>query len=183
MAKPGRPSVSEEDVEAVSALLDTDRRLTVRELALEIGLSHMTVFRIVKKHHHFLENNLRPALRRKCPDFLQILPIILHDNALAHMAHPVADLYLRSGWKILFPPLHSPDLSPCDYDLIPKLKEPHRDIQFQTVPDILQTVGRSVTNIDRTGTAIGIRCLPHRWQRVVDNAGDYIEEHYKTHME
>ena len=45
----GRPSVSEENVEAISALLDTDRRLTVRELALEIGLAHMTVFRIVKK--------------------------------------------------------------------------------------------------------------------------------------
>ena len=50
MARPGHPSVSEEDVEAVSALLDTDRRLTVHDLALEIGLSHMTVFRIVRKH-------------------------------------------------------------------------------------------------------------------------------------
>ena len=49
MARPSRSSVSEEDMEAVSALLDTNRRLTVRELALEIGLSHMTVFRIVKK--------------------------------------------------------------------------------------------------------------------------------------
>ena len=49
MARPGRPSVSEEDMETVSALLDTDRQLTVRELALEIVLSHMTVFRIVKK--------------------------------------------------------------------------------------------------------------------------------------
>ena len=49
MARPGRPSDSDEDVEAVSTLLDTDRRLTVRELALEIELSHMTVFRIVKK--------------------------------------------------------------------------------------------------------------------------------------
>ena len=62
MAKPGHPSVSEEDVEAVSALLDTDRRLTVHELALEIGLWHMTVFCVVKKPHNFLENNLRPAL-------------------------------------------------------------------------------------------------------------------------
>ena len=43
MARAGRPSVSEEDVEAASALLDTNRRLTVRELALEIGLLHMTV--------------------------------------------------------------------------------------------------------------------------------------------
>ena len=49
MARPGRPSVSEEDVEAVSTLLDTNRRLAVRELALEIGLSHMTVFRIDRR--------------------------------------------------------------------------------------------------------------------------------------
>ena len=38
MVRPGRPSVSEEDLEADSALLDTDRRLTVHELSLEIGL-------------------------------------------------------------------------------------------------------------------------------------------------
>ena len=47
MARPGHPRVSKEDVEA---LLDTNRRLTVRELTLEIGLPHMTVFHIVKKH-------------------------------------------------------------------------------------------------------------------------------------
>ena len=93
---------------------------------------------------HFLENNLRPALRRKRPHFLQIPPIILQDNARAHTAHPVADLYRRWRWEVLFHPPHSPDLSPCDYDLIPKLKEPLRDIRFQTVPDILRAVGRSV---------------------------------------
>ena len=49
MTRPGHPSVSEEDVKTVSTLLDTDRRLTVRELVLEIRLSHMTVFRIAKK--------------------------------------------------------------------------------------------------------------------------------------
>ncbi|PSN31068.1 hypothetical protein C0J52_24188 [Blattella germanica] len=43
MPRPDRPSVSEEDVEHLSAQLDIDRRQTVRELALEIGLSHMTV--------------------------------------------------------------------------------------------------------------------------------------------
>ena len=124
---------------------------------------------------HFLENNLRPALRRTHPHFLQNPPIILQENVRAHMAHPVADLYRRWGWEVLFHPSHSPDLSPCDYDLIPKLKEPLRDIRFQTVPDILWAVGRSVRNIDRTGTATGIRRLLHRWQRVVDNAGGYIE--------
>ena len=130
---------------------------------------------------HFLKNNPRPALRRKHPHFLQNPPIILQDNARSHTGHSVADLYRRWGWEVLFHPLHSPDLSPCDYDLISKLKEPLRDIRFQTVPDILRAVGRSARNIDRTGTATGIRCLPHRWQQVVDNAGDYIEGLYKFH--
>ena len=113
---------------------------------------------------HFLENNLRPALRRKCPHFLQNLRIILQDNAWVHTAHPLADLYGCWGWEVLFHPPHSPDISPCDYNLIPKLKEPLHDIRFQTAPDILLAVGRSVRNIDRTGTATGIRRLPHRWQ-------------------
>ena len=54
-------------------------------------------------------------------------------------------------------------------------KEINKENLFQVVPDVLRAVGRSVRNIDRTGTATGIRRLPHRWQRVVDNAGDYIE--------
>ena len=72
------------------------------------------------------------------------------------MAQPVADLYHRWGWEVLFHPPHSPDLSPCDYDLILKMKEPLSDIRFLTVPDILRAVGWSVRNIDRTGIATGI---------------------------
>ena len=54
-------------------------------------------------------------------------------------------------------------LSPCDFDLIPKMKEP------------LQAVDSSIRTINTTGAAKGILRLPHRWQRVVHNAGDYIE--------
>ena len=61
--------------------------------------------------------------------------------------------------------------SPCDFDFIPMMKEPLRGIRFRTVPEILQAVDRSIT----TGAAKGILRLPHRWQRVVHNAGDYIE--------
>ncbi|KAJ4448330.1 hypothetical protein ANN_10345 [Periplaneta americana] len=56
-----------------------------------------------------------------------------------------------------------------------KMKEPLRDVRFRTVADILQAVGRSIRNINSTGAATGILRLPHRWQRVVDNAGYYIE--------
>jgi len=60
-------------------------------------------------------------------------------------------------------------------DLIPKMKEPLRGIRFRTVPEILQAVDRSIRTMNTTGAAKGILRLPHRWQRVVHNAGDYIE--------
>ena len=42
-------------------------------------------------------------------------------------------------------------------------------------PEILQAVDRSIRTINTTGAAKGILRLPHRWQRVLHNAGDYIE--------
>ena len=66
-------------------------------------------------------------------------------------------------------------LSPCDFDLIPKMKEPLRGFRFRTVPEILQAVDRSILTINTTDAAEGILRLPHRWQRVVNSAGDYTE--------
>ena len=58
------------------------------------------------------------------------------------------------------------------------MKEPLRGIRFRTVPEILQAVDRSIRTINTTGTAKGILRLPHLWQRVVHNAGDYTERQY-----
>jgi len=55
------------------------------------------------------------------------------------------------------------------------MKEPLRGIRFRTVPEILQAVDRSIRTINTTGAAKGILRLPRLWQRVVHNAGDYIE--------
>jgi len=58
------------------------------------------------------------------------------------------------------------------------MKEPLCGIRFRSVPEILQAVDRSIRTINTRGPAKGILRLPHRWQRVVDNAGDYIEGQY-----
>ena len=47
-------------------------------------------------------------------------------------------------------------ISPCDFDLFPKMKEPLRGIRFITVPEILQAVDRSIRTINTTGAAKGI---------------------------
>ena len=55
------------------------------------------------------------------------------------------------------------------------MMEPIRGIRFRTVPEILQAVDCSTRTINTTGAAKGILRIPHRWQRVVHNAGDYTE--------
>jgi len=115
------------------------------------------------------------SFEKKRRHFLQKTPIVLQDNARPHAAQAVADLFDRWGCEVLYHPPYSQDLSPCDCDLIPKMKEPLCGIRFRTLPEILQAVDRSIQTIHTTGAANGILRLPHRWQRVVHNAGDYTE--------
>ncbi|GFX68199.1 uncharacterized protein TNCV_1807551 [Trichonephila clavipes] len=73
---------------------------------------------------------------------------------------------------------HPPDISPCDFDLIPKNKEPIRDWWFAAREDIANAVRQQVTQFTHDAAnaeADGIQCLPHRWQHAVTVAGDYIE--------
>ena len=55
------------------------------------------------------------------------------------------------------------------------MKELLRGFRFRTVPEILQAVDRFIRTINTTGAAKVTLRLPHRWQRVVHNAGDYTE--------
>ena len=48
MLRSGHPPVSDEDVQTVSALVEADRNVTIRELAQDIGLALATLHRILK---------------------------------------------------------------------------------------------------------------------------------------
>ena len=69
-----------------------------------------------------LRDNLRPAIRKKRPQLLQEGVILLHDNALPHVAQIVKDQLASWGWESLDHPPYSPDLSPCDFFLFGRLK-------------------------------------------------------------
>jgi len=125
---------------------------------------------------NFLEHHLRRALWKKRPHFLgENTLIILHDNTWPHVADVVNQLLARWQWEVPYHPPYSPDISPCDFDLIPKVKEPLRGRRFKTIPDIIDAVGRSVRTIKKTGADKGIMRLPHRWECVLHNVGEYID--------
>ncbi|GFU47653.1 uncharacterized protein TNCV_3878451 [Trichonephila clavipes] len=68
--------------------------------------------------------------------------------------------------------------SPCDFDIISKIKEKIRGRHFATREDIADDVHQQVTRFTHgaaNAEVDGIQRLPHRWQRVVTVAGDYIE--------
>ena len=48
---------------------------------------------------------------------------LLHDNAPAHKSGMVQEYLKESGLNVLDHPAYSPDLSPCDFWLFPRLKE------------------------------------------------------------
>ncbi|KAJ4439571.1 hypothetical protein ANN_07698 [Periplaneta americana] len=146
----GRPRVEDNTVQLLASLLDADRRWTARELAAEVG--------------HYL----RPALRRKRHLVVQN-PIILHDNARSHTAAAIKDLLRHWQWEILEHPPYSPDMSPCDYDLFTKVKEPLRGTRYNTRDEFIHAVGRSIRNINKDGRIDCVRRLPNIWQKAIRN--------------
>jgi hypothetical protein len=77
--------------------------------------------------------------------------------------HMQQEFLKRLGWEVLYHPPYSPDISPHDYDLIPKMKAPLQGIRFCTVNDVLQATDRSLCNLQRLGALNGIQRLPHQW--------------------
>ncbi|GFV37766.1 uncharacterized protein TNCV_3040241 [Trichonephila clavipes] len=72
----------------------------------------------------------------------------------------------------------SQDLSPCDFDLIPTIKEHFVAFASKLLQRVFQncdSIDQSIRTINRTYAARDVLRLPHRWKRVILNAGDYIE--------
>jgi hypothetical protein len=84
-------------------------------------------------------NHLHPTLRGKRQHLLATNPIILHDNTKAHTAH-----CSRCQWspsplvmEILEHLPYSLDMSPCNYDLFAKMKEPLWGARYTTREELL----------------------------------------------
>ncbi|KAJ4430699.1 hypothetical protein ANN_19290 [Periplaneta americana] len=185
----GRPRMEGNTVQLLASLMDADRRWTarssrpkkVRPTQSAVKVMFIVVYDIagVILHHtvpprqtaiadyycRFLQHHLRPALRRKRRHLVVQNPIILHDNARSHTAAAVKDLLRRWQWEILEHPPYSPDMSPCDYDLFTKVKEPLRGTRYNTRDELICAIGWSIQNINKDGRANCVRRLPNICQK------------------
>ena len=64
------------------------------------------------------------------------------------------------GTELHHPP-YSPDMSPYDYDIFAKVKEPLRGTQYNTREELTLAIGRAIRNINKDRRADGVRGLPN----------------------
>ena len=115
------------------------------------SLWQMLLKKIVVLHvKNFLEpreQKLHMTMHKNRPQLLMARPLILHDNAHPHITDVVTKKLGDYGWEVLPHALYSPDMSPPDFDLFPKLKDGTQAIQHKNKSCVLD----------------GIIMLPKRW--------------------
>ena len=114
-------------------------------------------------------------MHRNRPDLLEDGLLILHDNACPHLVKVVTDLLSMYEWEVLPHPPYSPDMSPPDFDLFPKMKQPMHGHHFSSLEEVSEAVTPAIRGLNKSGTLNGTANLPRCWDAVIEKQGDYIE--------
>jgi hypothetical protein len=77
--------------------------------------------------------------------------------------------------QVLPHPPYSPEMSPPDFDLFPKLKKPLRGKRFRSVEEVSNEVTRVIRRINNEGVLTGTQVSPKRWTAVIKHNAHYIE--------
>jgi histone-lysine N-methyltransferase SETMAR len=91
-------------------------------------------------YRKFLQDVLRLKIRQKRSATFTAGVLILHDNAQPHASGAVSEILKKYGWQVLPHLPYSPDMSPPDFDLFPKLKKPLHGKRFRGIEEVSNEV-------------------------------------------
>ena len=114
---------------------------------------------------------LHKKMHKNGLDLLGDGPLVLHDNACPHLGKVVTDSLSKYGWEMLLHAPYSPDMSPPNFDLFHKLKEPMRGHRFPSLQEDSAAVTRAIRGLNKSGTLNGTANLPKCWDVVIDSRG------------
>jgi histone-lysine N-methyltransferase SETMAR len=160
MMRGGRPKSirTEVNVAAVTAdLVKNDRRITSRMIAEPLNTPKTVVLRILTE------------------DFCSLEFLLLHDNAPAHKAASVCQFLTPKNVTTLYHPPYSPDLSPPDYFLFPKLKMKLKVLHFADVAEIQEAVTDELKKAQKEEFSATFQKLYDRAKAYIYANGAYFE--------
>jgi len=70
-------------------------------------------------------------------------------NACPHASGAVSVILEKYGWQVLSYPPYSPDISPPDFDLFPKLKKPLCGKHFRSIEEVSNQTHQQQRRLDR----------------------------------
>ena len=100
---------------------------------------------INKEYYIEVQRRLRDAVRTKRPRFWTSGDWLLHhDNALAHSLNLVQQFSAKHKIVQLRQPPYSPDIAPCDFCILPKLKMALKGRRFDEIETIQSNATREL---------------------------------------
>lgn len=100
--------------------------------------------------------------------------LFLQDNARPHISNSTMQKIKELGWQPLPHPAYSPDLSPSDYHLFRSLEHFLRGKEFFEHSEVEKALKEFFSSKNKEFYARGIESLPERWEKVIENNGDYF---------
>lgn len=122
-------------------------------------------------------DRLRQALNKKRPALLNRKGIILHgDNARPHVAKITHEKITEFGWELLPHPPYSPDIAPSDFHLFRSMQHFLKGREFKDKGAIEKALEDFFGSKNEKFFRDGIECLPQRWEKIINNDGNYFIE-------
>ena len=117
---------------------------------------------------------LRESVRRKRPELGRNGWILHQDNAPAHNALSVKQFLANKNITVLEHPPYSPDLTPCDFHLFPKIKSVLKGTHFVSA-DVKETTAENLNSPTEHELRNCFEDWHHRMQLCVNSEGNYFE--------
>ena len=130
---------------------------------------------INKEYYVEVLKRLRDAVRRKRPCFWSSGDWVLHhDIAPIHSSNLVQQFLAKHKDVQLRQPPYSPDIAPCDFWMLPKLKIALKRKRFDNIEMIQSDATRELKAILKSAFEDCFKMWKLRWERVVQSNGDYF---------
>jgi len=119
---------------------------------------------------------LRENVRRKRPQKWQNQNVINHhDNVPTHRPFKILQFFGQGQHASDPPSRYSPDLVPCDFFLLPKLKLRVKGRRFDTTEEIQEESQRVLDTIPGRDFQGCFQAWQKRWDRCIRAKGEYFE--------
>ena len=159
----GRPTrcTTPETAARIQELVRQDRRLTIRDIAEEVEVGYGTCQRV-----------LTEELGMHCVAAKFVPWILTADQKQQRVAHQ----FLVKNKIVVIPhPPHSPDLTPCDFFLFPKMKLKLKGRRFDTIMEIQVEMQKVLHTLTEKEFQEAFQKWRRRWDRCLHSGGNYFE--------